>query len=483
MPLPPKLLVLSEALETIEHEIETYRHTGIETGGVVIGAPLDEHTVLVLAATGPGPNAEHYGAEYALDVAYAQNQLALYHRRYPTADYVGEWHRHPDSLPVPSGGDWTTAAQILRDPAYKVDALINPIVVLPGGEFQIRFFYLHRMDLPRREPFQQIPFETVSRSDARVVDLLGLEPMPTHSPPVPSSALPSHVLERLASEEHEIRDRYHVTLSEPTAEGYVIEVAVDGQGLDTVRLLCDSSYPYAPPSVRVIRDGKRVAYKSRMLTGWSSQRRLIDVIEDARRRADTSTSHRFPPSGWTGGGSLALLAGGLPSSPHVTVPLALGLLALFIATAAFSFWQVRSRAAPVSVEQQSMATVVPVPTCMELWNAVQQRTSATTATATGIVVQTLDDAGVRTCQDLPGLAADMVGSNLFVISPVAAQIKISSLGQPLIVPAATVTGPSAPLQAGTYTLELEGCSAPSGCSQVSNLPTGGGLLVSVLASA
>src|SRR5579864_2721602 len=220
MPLPPRVLILQEVLDTIEHKIDQYRHSGIETGGVMIGAPLEGNTVLVLGATGPGPNAEHYGAEYALDVNYAQHQLTLYHRRYPTADYIGEWHRHPDSLPVPSRGDWQTAERILRDPSYKVDALINPIVVLPHGEFQIRFFYLHRLDLATREPFQQIPVETVSWSDPRVASVLSPEPEPM---PV-SRPVDNRLSERLEGERRELSQRYRVSLSEPVDDGYVIEV-------------------------------------------------------------------------------------------------------------------------------------------------------------------------------------------------------------------------------------------------------------------
>ena len=72
---PPTVLVLQDALATIEQEIEPYRQSNIETGGILIGAHLDDDTVLVVGASGPGPRAEHHGAEYALDHEFGQRVL------------------------------------------------------------------------------------------------------------------------------------------------------------------------------------------------------------------------------------------------------------------------------------------------------------------------------------------------------------------------------------------------------------------------
>src|SRR5688500_8918429 len=108
--MPPHVLVLKSVLAEIEKEIDAYRHSNIETGGILVGARLDDEVILVIGATGPGPRAEHHAAEYALDHVYAQRKLDLYTAKYPDTDYVGEWHRHPGNMDRPSRGDWETAA-------------------------------------------------------------------------------------------------------------------------------------------------------------------------------------------------------------------------------------------------------------------------------------------------------------------------------------------------------------------------------------
>ena len=360
MPLPPRVLVLHEVLEAIEREIEPYRHSPIETGGVMIGAPIDNRSVLVLGATGPGPRAEHYGTEYALDIGYAQQQLALYHERYPTADYIGEWHRHPDWLEAPSDGDWSSAASILRDPSYKVDSLINPIVVLPSGEFQIRFFYLHRLDLRTREPFQEIPFEAVPRRDPRIADLLGsaVDPASARQPPS----------DRIDQERREIAERYRVTRAEAVDAGYEMDVVLGSHGSNRVRLICPGSYPYSPPRVELIQNDTRVPYMSRLLSSWSSQRRLLEVVEDARRRTRGGTHALSPPpaalGNWMPGASLAgiVAAVQLPAATAYRIAIVLGIVLLAVVVlVAWRLWST-----PETPSQSTVLTSDPRPSPVEV---------------------------------------------------------------------------------------------------------------------
>ncbi|HEY1297515.1 MAG TPA: Mov34/MPN/PAD-1 family protein [Chloroflexota bacterium] len=478
MPLPPTILVLHDVLEMIEHEIEAYRQSGIETGGVMIGAPIDKDTVLVLGATGPGPHAEHFGAEYALDVAYAQEQLMLYQRQYPTADYIGEWHRHPDSLPVPSGGDWQMAERILRDPSYRVDALINPIVVLPNSEFQIRFFYLHRLDLPRREPFQYIQFETISPADPRAANILGSESAQQQ----PEATAAARLWDRLASEQREIGERYHVSLSQPTSDGYVIDVALSSDGLDHVRLLCHRGYPYEPPDVWLQQRGERVAYTSSLLAGWSSRSRLIDIVDDARRRIEgrhSSPGSRGPSlTNWMDWGALAIITGRGSRSTAPVLQIALALVGLVLITTSVTLWLVQ-RGSDI---QPNPAAASGGTKCADAWNVTQPPTAPPAGQPTGIRVQALDESDLNACRELSGVSDNVRASNVFVMSPVDARVRISALPQLLQVSARTVTSPSAPLQPGTYTVEVEDCPSGNVCSAAANLSGGGGLLVSVIAN-
>lgn len=136
---PPTAIILQQALDVIRRES---LQCDQETGGILIGARSSDGAFLVTHATPPGPKAVHNSVYFQRDVDYQQKILNALHERYGV-NYLGEWHKHPRSLPVPSGGDLQGVRELLSDPDYAVDSILFPIVICERDlGFQINPFYV-----------------------------------------------------------------------------------------------------------------------------------------------------------------------------------------------------------------------------------------------------------------------------------------------------------------------------------------------------
>ena len=98
----------SHARALIEHEAVTRRL--YETGGALFGWE-DDGELVVACASGPGLHARHALRTFEPDPATTAEAMRLAgdasERRYR---YVGSWHTHPRSVPVPSALDTDTVA-------------------------------------------------------------------------------------------------------------------------------------------------------------------------------------------------------------------------------------------------------------------------------------------------------------------------------------------------------------------------------------
>jgi integrative and conjugative element protein (TIGR02256 family) len=134
----PAVFILSQAMDVIRREALKF---DVETGGILVGARSKDGATLVTHATPPGPKAVHNAIYFQRDVAFQQTALNELHERFG-AQYLGEWHKHPRSLPVPSEGDLAGVKELLADPDYGVDAILFPIVICERDlGFQIHPFY------------------------------------------------------------------------------------------------------------------------------------------------------------------------------------------------------------------------------------------------------------------------------------------------------------------------------------------------------
>lgn len=143
LPLRFSIIIEECVLEFIEAESRKSPKT--ETGGVVAGrGSLTEGWVVLTHASGPGPKAKRTRSSFARDKDYCQaflNRAAA--ESQGEIDYLGEWHKHHEAEPWPSGTDVRTTADIARSPTYHVSLCLLLIMGKSDCRESLRVFVVH----------------------------------------------------------------------------------------------------------------------------------------------------------------------------------------------------------------------------------------------------------------------------------------------------------------------------------------------------
>ena len=111
--------------------IEAARTWPLETGGVLIGYVADNDDMVILSASGPGPNASHKRYRFKPDHNYQLDfieEAFINHNR--KAYYLGDWHTHPKGEPAMSFMDRRT---LIRIAEYKEVTVSAPLMLILGG--------------------------------------------------------------------------------------------------------------------------------------------------------------------------------------------------------------------------------------------------------------------------------------------------------------------------------------------------------------
>jgi len=124
-----RVYILNSA--TRARAVETELKPGLETGGVLVGfVDSNLRAAVVVAASGPGPQAHHGSTTFNRDRAFCQAFLDHYAAATGgVIDFVGEWHKHRELNPRPSYVDVNTYRQLAADPACHREL---PVVLITG---------------------------------------------------------------------------------------------------------------------------------------------------------------------------------------------------------------------------------------------------------------------------------------------------------------------------------------------------------------
>jgi len=109
---------------------ECVKAEGTETGGVLIGNySEDQRVAYVKSATPPPIDSKHYKCDFVRGVSNLKNILdsAWEKGQY----YIGEWHYHPSSSPLPSRTD---RKQMMKLANNKKLNCPEPILIIIGGD-------------------------------------------------------------------------------------------------------------------------------------------------------------------------------------------------------------------------------------------------------------------------------------------------------------------------------------------------------------
>jgi len=89
-----------EVIDVIRNTTSLYPHE--ESGGLLIGM-IKSNEYYILKATNGGPESKHSIASFTPDLNFITKKIEEYEDK--GYIFLGEWHRHPDSMAWPSGGD------------------------------------------------------------------------------------------------------------------------------------------------------------------------------------------------------------------------------------------------------------------------------------------------------------------------------------------------------------------------------------------
>ncbi|NTU81875.1 MAG: hypothetical protein HGA45_21280 [Chloroflexales bacterium] len=162
MPAPTQIHISAQhAFARIAAEMANSQ--GQETGGLLVGrlfATADGPTLVVVAASGPGPRAQRDAHSFAPDVDDHQAELEHWCQFFSDygVDYVGEWHSHHAGPATLSSGDLRQARAILDDPSYYLpDGICLPLATLIDGQLTLASYYLARdAQTPQLVPYTVI---------------------------------------------------------------------------------------------------------------------------------------------------------------------------------------------------------------------------------------------------------------------------------------------------------------------------------------
>lgn len=123
--LAPTITIAADAWRLIS--LEAVRSIdGLETGGILLGVD-DGQTLQVLHAGGPGPHAVRGPRTFMRDRKYAQ-RLADSAWAEDCSQWIGEWHTHVNTAPIPSEIDLDSYMRHLVDPDLDFDRFVAVIL-------------------------------------------------------------------------------------------------------------------------------------------------------------------------------------------------------------------------------------------------------------------------------------------------------------------------------------------------------------------
>lgn len=106
------MTITAAAWELIVREVSA-ADDGLETGGILLGHHHGDQ-IRITTAGDPGVKARRARTSFLRDLDHAQRLAAAAWKK-DKSQWVGEWHTHPDTEPVPSPLDLDSYARHLAD--------------------------------------------------------------------------------------------------------------------------------------------------------------------------------------------------------------------------------------------------------------------------------------------------------------------------------------------------------------------------------
>lgn len=259
-----RYVISQKALNNIEWECRKYPDT--ETGGILVGYKNAEQTT-VTHATGSGPKADRSSHHFTKDTQYLQTVLNLLGHYYQV-DYLGVWHKHPLSMPHPSGGDIVSAMEEVLDQDMSLEELLTPICLLDQGKVDILPFVISN------NRFQPIQWEASPHDE--------LVPQSPDSPQWHDTLKGKNRIDDELVEFDNLGVKVEVRRGSDRSCRFHVPLEA-GSPLRLV-MLCPEDYPVTAPEVALYDESSQnyEPVNSRILDDWNIYRYLADLLREYR---------------------------------------------------------------------------------------------------------------------------------------------------------------------------------------------------------
>jgi integrative and conjugative element protein (TIGR02256 family) len=132
--------------EAVLHTLvaEAAERAPLETGGMLLGYHgTDGADAVVTSLVGAGPSAQHELDGFVPDGVWQQTQLErIYEESGRVTTFLGDWHSHPRSAPLPSRRDNRTARKVARARDARAPFPLTIIAGRIGEDWSIAAFQL-----------------------------------------------------------------------------------------------------------------------------------------------------------------------------------------------------------------------------------------------------------------------------------------------------------------------------------------------------
>ena len=125
--MSPAIHMTTAAWDTVRREVAAGSRR-LETGGILLGHDFGD-LLQVTVAGEPGPKSQRSRDRFLRDRDHAA-RLAAVAWEADRAQWIGEWHTHPTTPPVPSPIDLASYARHLQDPDLSFDRFLSVIIGL-----------------------------------------------------------------------------------------------------------------------------------------------------------------------------------------------------------------------------------------------------------------------------------------------------------------------------------------------------------------
>ena len=120
-----QVIVLADAVLHCFARSRQLRRSQTEAGGQLF-ARFDASRIIVEEATGPRPSDRRTRTSFVPDRTAEQQEILDRHVK--GLHYVGDWHTHPDSCPIPSSVDLSSIAECVLKSEHTLNGFVLIIV-------------------------------------------------------------------------------------------------------------------------------------------------------------------------------------------------------------------------------------------------------------------------------------------------------------------------------------------------------------------